>query len=160
MKSILFIFIILTSCRSAEKLHDLSVKRGIVHEPITKVVTVTDTLKGKDGKDSIIYRDIACVCPEPIIQTRWRVRFDNRRFNDSLKHVRRTVSDSTDNAVDVFELKIEMLEESNKHIQKLLDKKRASEKDKIKFWKAVKPWHVLLFLILVMLIVFGFKKIR
>lgn len=69
-------------------------KKGGKIEQVEKTVTIHDTIKGKDGKDSIIYRTVNVECPEPIIKTRWKVRFDNRRFKDSLNSVRTQYKDS------------------------------------------------------------------
>lgn len=64
----------------------------------TIYVTKRDTLtiKGKDGKDSIIYitTTVPCNCPEATVETRWKTRFDNRRFRDSLKVISRMYKDS------------------------------------------------------------------
>jgi len=54
--------------------------------PIT--VTVYDTIKGKDGQDSLvkIFLNTPCNCPQvETPKTRWQVRFDNNRFEDSVK---------------------------------------------------------------------------
>jgi hypothetical protein len=64
----------------------------------TVYVTKIDTLriKGKDGKDSLIYitTTVPCNCPEATVETRWRTRFDNKRFNDSLKIMAKMYKDS------------------------------------------------------------------
>lgn len=64
----------------------------------TIYITKTDTLKvkGKDGKDSLIYitTTIPCNCPEVTVETRWKTRFDNKRFKDSLKVMSRMYRDS------------------------------------------------------------------
>jgi hypothetical protein len=79
-------------------------------EQVEKTVTIHDTIKGKDGKDSIIYRTVNIDCPEPIIETRWKVRFDNRRFKDSLNSVRTQYKDSLKYALRTYknELKTEV----------------------------------------------------
>lgn len=59
-----------------------------------KTVTIHDTIKGKDGRDSIVYRDVQVEVPREVIKTRWQTRFETKRFNDSLKHVRKVYSDS------------------------------------------------------------------
>lgn len=69
-------------------------KKGGEIEQVEKTVTIHDTIKGKDGKDSIIFRTVNVECPDPIIETRWKVRFDNRRFKDSLNSVRTQYKDS------------------------------------------------------------------
>lgn len=57
-------------------------------------VTIHDTIKGKDGKDSVIFRDVVVEVPKEVIKTRWQTRFETKRFNDSLKHVRSIYTDS------------------------------------------------------------------
>jgi len=79
------------------------VKRGGTFEQVDKIVTVRDTIQGADGKDSIVFRDIIVPCPDPVIETRWKTRlkykFDNKRFKDSLRFVKRMYSDSLQSAV-------------------------------------------------------------
>ena len=79
----------LTSCGQSYHLKKFYKKGGKL-ETVEKVVTITETIKGKDGKDSIVFRDVLVPCPEPIIETRWRtrleLRFDSKRFRDSLKY--------------------------------------------------------------------------
>ena len=80
-----------------------------------KTVTKTDTIKGKDGMDSIIY----CVdsIPFAVYETKyipkWRIRFDNNRFEDSLKHIRAIYKDSLKHAV-----KTQKIEVKSKKIEK------------------------------------------
>ena len=85
----LIILLLLTSCSAAHHLNKFHKKGGKL-ETVEKVVTITDTIKGKDGKDSIVFRDVLVPCPEPIIETRWKtrleLRFDSKRFRDSLKY--------------------------------------------------------------------------
>lgn len=89
-----FIIMLLILCGcSASHHYNKAIKKGLKLEPTNKIITVTDTLT-INGKDSIIERLITVDCPEPIIQTKWRVRFDNKRFKDSLKIFRRMYSDS------------------------------------------------------------------
>jgi len=55
----------------------------------TTVVTVTDTIKGKDGKDSIIYRQVSVKCPElqaPL--TRYEIRYQYKTLRDTLKLIK------------------------------------------------------------------------
>ena len=70
-----------------------AVKKGYKVETVTKEVRLTDTLI-INGKDSIIERLVKVDCPEPVIETKWRVRFDNKRFKDSLRTVKQMYSDS------------------------------------------------------------------
>ena len=68
-----------------------AVKKGYKVETVTKEVRLTDTLI-VNGKDSIIERLVKVDCPEPVIETKWRVRFDNKRFKDSLQTVKQMYS--------------------------------------------------------------------
>jgi len=55
----------------------------------TTVVTVTDTIKGKDGKDSIIYRQVSVKCPElqaPL--TRYEIRYRYKTIRDTLRLIK------------------------------------------------------------------------
>ena len=92
MKYILLI-LILCSCSATQNLNKFYKKGGKI-EQVEKTVTIHDTIKGKDGKDSIIFRNVNVECPEPIIKTRWKVRFNNKRFLDSLKVMRIQYKDS------------------------------------------------------------------
>jgi len=55
----------------------------------TTVVTVTTIVKGKDGKDSIIYREVSVKCPElqaPL--TRYEIRYQYKTIRDTLKLIK------------------------------------------------------------------------
>lgn len=84
---------IMSSCSPTFHLEKFYKKGGKI-EQVEKTVTIHDTIKGKDGKDSIIFRTVNVECPEPIIKTRWKTRFDNKRFKDSLNSVRTQYKDS------------------------------------------------------------------
>ena len=94
---ILILIIMLSSCSMNHHLTK-AVKKGYKVETVTKEVRLTDTLI-INGKDSIIERLVKVDCPEPVIETKWRVRFDLKRFNDSLKHYRQLYSDSLKTSV-------------------------------------------------------------
>ena len=55
----------------------------------TTVVTVNTTIKGKDGKDTIIYREVSVKCPElqaPL--TRYEIRYQYKTIRDTLKLIK------------------------------------------------------------------------
>jgi len=55
----------------------------------TTVVTVNTIIKGKDGKDSIIYREVSVKCPElqaPL--TRYEIRYKYKTIRDTLKLIK------------------------------------------------------------------------
>jgi hypothetical protein len=99
---------VMSSCSPQFHL-DKFYKKGGKIEQVTKTVTLTDTVT-INGKDSIIYRKVNIDCPEPIIETRWKVRFDNKRFKDSLNSVRTQYKDSLRFALKTYknELKTEV----------------------------------------------------
>jgi hypothetical protein len=55
----------------------------------TTVVTVNTIVKGKDGKDSIIYREVSVKCPElqsPL--TRYEIRYQYKTIRDTLRLIK------------------------------------------------------------------------
>jgi len=55
----------------------------------TTVVTVNTTIKGKDGKDSIIYRQVSVKCPELVAPpTRYEIRYQYKTLRDTLKLIK------------------------------------------------------------------------
>jgi hypothetical protein len=89
---ILILIIMLSSCSMNHHLTK-AVKKGYKVETVTKEVRLTDTLT-INGKDSIVERLVKVDCPDPVIETKWRVRFDLKRFKDSLQTVKQMYSDS------------------------------------------------------------------
>ena len=93
------LILILCACSPAFHLDKFYKKGGQVKNTET---FIHDTIKGKDGKDSLIYRTVTVECPQPTIETRWRTRFDNKRFKDSLKVVRIQYKDSLRYALKTY----------------------------------------------------------
>ncbi len=114
---ILILIVILSSCSMNHHLTK-AVKKGYKVETVTKEVRLTDTLI-VNGKDSIIERIVKIDCPEPVIETRWRTKFDLRRFNDSLKHYRQIYSDSLNNALKTLKQQKKNDRVNNKLTKKL-----------------------------------------
>jgi hypothetical protein len=53
------------------------------------MVTVNTTIKGKDGKDSIIYRQVSVNCPELVApHTRFEIRYQYKTIRDSFETIR------------------------------------------------------------------------
>jgi hypothetical protein len=152
MKKISVILMIMTallmSCHSAKYHLDKFYKKGGVITCDTIYVSKTDTLvvKGKDGKDSLIYitTQVPCNCPQATVetkwQTRWETRFDNKRFKDSMKIMARMYDDSLAAAVKI-----------NKQDNKA-ETKQVKYKEKDSF-----PWWML-FLSLILLVSFFIIK--
>jgi hypothetical protein len=149
--SIMLLFMA-TGCHNAKFHLDKFYKKGGVITCDTIYVSKTDTLvvKGKDGKDSLVYitTQVPCNCPEATVetkwQTRWQTRFDNKRFKDSLKIMARMYDDSLDAAVRI-----------NKQ-----DNKADAKKTKYKERSGFPWWMLFLSIILVvgLLIIKQFRK--
>lgn len=95
--------ILLHSCHNAKYHLDKFYAKGGVITCDTTYVNTTDTVyvKGVDGKDSLVYivKNTPAICPKATVETRWMVRFDNKRFKDSLKIVSNMYADSLKSAV-------------------------------------------------------------
>jgi hypothetical protein len=120
MKKLIFVSLLLglVSCMTAEKHLEKFYDKGGSLEPVERLVTVHDTIPGADGKYSIIERLIEVPCPEPEPpKTKWMVRFDNKRFKDSLKHVRKMYNDSTSYVLDSMDIEVKMVKAENKGLK-------------------------------------------
>ena len=94
-----------TSCRSPEyHLGKFHIKGGKIECKGDTLIT-EKVIKGKDGKDSLIYFPITEYVPQIEYRTKWQTRFDNRRFEDSMKYVRRMFKDSVRTIVKVKKVK-------------------------------------------------------
>lgn len=85
---------------SAIKLHDKAIQKGYVHTIEIDTIKVPYlVVKNIKGEDSLIYRD--SIVPKIVTEyiPKWRVRFDNKRFKDSLAHIREMYDDSLRNAL-------------------------------------------------------------
>lgn len=86
----LFLLIVATAIAWGFLFSCKPIKETIIEQ---HTVTIYDTIKGKDGKDSIVFKNVVVEIPKETIKTRYQVRFEYKRFNDSLKHVRKVYSD-------------------------------------------------------------------
>jgi hypothetical protein len=76
---VLLSFVSCSDAKQAQKGYNKFIKHGGKIEYKRDTVTVTDTIKGIDGKDSIVYCDMQYVCPEiEIPKTRWQTRIEYR----------------------------------------------------------------------------------
>jgi len=79
----------LSSC-SPQFHHDKAEKKGYVYSCDTTTVTIHDTIKGKDGKDSLIYVPVKAPCPTiEAPKTNTEIRNERKSEKDSLKHIER-----------------------------------------------------------------------
>ena len=123
--SIVLLFMV-SSCHDAKFHLDKFYKKGGVITCDTIYVKKTDTLtiKGVDGKDSLIYitTTVPCNCPKATVETRWKIRFDNRRFTDSMKIISGMYSDSLKAAIK--NNKIDSKEEEKTNRTKIKEENR------------------------------------
>ena len=86
---------------SAIRLHEKAVKKGYIHtvDVDTIKVAYVDTFYEEGKPYPIInYRDSLIIKTNTEYIPRWRTRFDNKRFADSLAHIRSMYEDSLRNA--------------------------------------------------------------
>jgi len=103
---------------SASRLHDKAVQKGYIHTihvDTFKVATV-DTM-WKDGKPYpvIKYKDSLVVRTEYVYIPKWRYRFDNKRFADSLAQIRAMYADSMKNARKTHKIEVKQTKRKEKH---------------------------------------------
>ena len=96
--SLIAFSIILFSCSDAKQAqsgYDKFIRNGGTFECEPTIVTIHDTIKGKDGKDSIVEVQVKVPCPKlETPKTRFEIRFDNKRFDDSLDFLKAKYNDS------------------------------------------------------------------
>lgn len=116
--------VVLHSCHNAKYHLDKFYDKGGVITCDTTYVNTTDTVyvKGADGKDSLVYivKNTPSICPKATIETRWMVRFDNKRFKDSLNIMADMYSDSLkavvkDNKIKAKTSRVQIKEESRSY---------------------------------------------
>ena len=100
-----------TSCSSPEKLMQKFYKKGGKIECKGDTLTIEKVVKGKDGKDSLIYVPHIEYVPHVEVQTKWMYRMDKKALRDSLKHTEK-----------IHKLDIKKLDKENKTAEKLKDK--------------------------------------
>lgn len=103
---------------SAVRLHDRAVQKGYthaIHVDTFKVATV-DTM-WKDGKPYpvIKYKDSLVVRTEYVYIPKWRYRFDNKRFADSLAQIRAMYEAQLRNALKTKKIEAKETKHKEKH---------------------------------------------
>jgi hypothetical protein len=130
---------------SATRLHDKAVQKGYVHtiHVDTLRVPVLDTLiiEGKPYpiityKDSLIYQLQTEYIPK------WRYRLDNKRFSDSLAHIRAMYEAQLKNALKSKKIEVKETKQKEKH-----KTKRTQSENKNGFADAMK-WLAIFAMIL------------
>jgi hypothetical protein len=131
-----------------KKHYDKFIYYGGKIDTVTRTVTAEIIVKGKDGKDSLIYIDVPVKCPEAQIQykDRWHIRRMDKAERDSMKHVEKMSKIQAKLTIDSLNrvIKIEK--------QKKGQKKHDAKKNKKYSWM----W-ALLFIGIFVFIVIRFK---
>lgn len=139
---------------TATRLHDRSIQKGYVHTVKVDTIKVAsiDTfwIEGKaypviNYRDSLVYQVNTEYVPK------WRYRFDSRRFEDSLAHIRAMYKDSLRNALKTQ--KIIAKHEDKKDKQKT---KRTQSENKNGFADSMKWVAVLVFLLIIAFLLFRY----
>lgn len=94
MKKTLILALLLSGCKTAEQHLEKFHEKGGVVKCDTDTLRIETFVKGKDGKDSLVYRDSIITKYQTTVQTKWQTRFDNKRFKDSLKVTKQMYQDS------------------------------------------------------------------
>lgn len=132
------VMLALTSCRTAQWHLDKAIDKGVVITP--KTVTVTDTFT-IDGIDSIITVEVKSPCPEiEIPKPRWRVRFDNRRFNDSMKVMRKMYNDSLSFNLKTLREENDMKTDSLNIMRKIIEAQERTERTTVRKENKKRNW--------------------
>jgi len=105
----------LTSCKTAEDHLQKFYKKGGKIECNVDTIKVIDTLL-IDGDTVYKVRDSIVIRTETNIQTRYQVKFDHKRFKDSLSHEK-----------SVYKLDLRALKDRNKYLIDSLNKVRQIE---------------------------------
>jgi len=145
----LFIVMFLSNCATPnpakqKKHYDKFIKYGGKIDSTERIITVTYTVKGEDGKDSLIYVDLTVPCPEAKIdyKDRWHIRRMDKQERDSLNHLE-----------DMLKLEIKRLKkqgrvdvkvEKEKTKQANADVKIARQENKRSGWNSPMIWAIML----------------
>lgn len=139
---------------SATRLHDKAVKKGYVHSVHvdTLKVAYVDTFY-KDGKPYpvIKYRDSLVIQTLTEYIPKWRVRFDNKRFADSLASIRAMYEDSLRNALKTQKIIVKHEDKKDKQ-----QTKRTQSENKNGFADSMKWLAISVFLLLIAFLLFRY----
>jgi hypothetical protein len=160
MKYIIAILILLSAigCSDAHKSqqgYKKFIKYGGVVKCDTTLVTVTDTIKGVDGKDSIIYRTINTICPDPVFpptryEIRWKYKYDIKlqKLRDAF------IIDSMNKVNKLAKIETKQIKSDNR-----VKKKTITNEKKKGFWYNLRFIAIILGLLLLIFIFFRINKI-
>jgi hypothetical protein len=120
--------------KKQKKHYDKFIHYGGKIDTVERTITITQVVKGRDGKDSLIYVDVPIQCPEATIEykDRWHIRRLDRQEKDSLKRL-------YDHNEKMLKLRTKFVSDS---LQKIINleraKKNTAKKENPKGWS--NPW--------------------
>jgi hypothetical protein len=141
--------------RLQKKHYDKFIYYGGKIDTVVRTVPVEVIIKGKDGKDSLIYVDVPVKCPEATIEykDRWHIRRMDKAERDSLKHVKK-----------MAEIHANFVIDSLNKVIKIERQKKGQEKQKSKGEKNKKsggwanPWLWVIVLGMLVTAIYLIKK--
>ena len=153
VKSLLYFTLfayILSSCQSPSKLLEKFHKRGGKIECDTTTVTIEKIVKAADGKDSLIYVPVTEYVPQIEYKTKWKTRleyrFDHKKFEDSLHHIRKMADLDIKKRVKESNSEAKLKDKELKSLKLKLKSAEKREKSSL-FWTWVgKRWWILVLL--------------
>lgn len=130
--------------KKQKKHYDKFIYYGGKIDTVERTVTITQVVKGKDGKDSLIYVDMTVPCPEAKIEykDRWHIRRIDKQERDSLKHAEYMLK------LEIKRLKkqgnTDVKVEKEKTKQARSDAKTAKHENKSSGWRNPMIWVIML----------------
>ncbi|MEY4351148.1 MAG: hypothetical protein RL078_1215 [Bacteroidota bacterium] len=140
---------------SAERLHQKAVKKGYthaIHVDTFKVATI-DTM-WRDGKPYpvIKYKDSLVVRTEYVYIPKWRYRFDNKRFADSLSQIRAMYEAALKNALRTKKIDAKQTKHKEKHKTKQTQSENKNGFSDGMKWVAISIFSTAILLLLLIVI--------
>jgi len=152
------VLIDISSCDTAKKAikhHNKAVELGYVYSCDTTFIDVPVIVKGKDGKDSLIYVPKIVPCPEQTPpKTKTEIKYEYKTLKEVDRHTERMYQNETKRS-----------ERLNKHLTRQIKSNNAKDKYIAKLNKQIETannktwniWAVVVGLICLVLLAFKFK---
>jgi uncharacterized membrane protein YdcZ (DUF606 family) len=143
--------------KKQKKHYDKFIYYGGKIDTVKQTVTKEVLVKGKDGKDSLIYVEIECDVPTPKIEykDRWHIKRMDKQERDSLKQVERILKINAKNAEKLAEIERKKSNEIQKQMTKQAEAaaKQARHENKNSNWL----WIVMVIAAVFIFIIIRFK---
>jgi hypothetical protein len=169
MRRIMFVILVLSiiglmGCHDSKYHLDKFYKKGGKFTCDTTLVEVPTYIKGADGKIDTIIKKVPCNCPEvEVPKTRFEIRFDHKRFKDSLAFVKNMAKSRENFIIDSLQTqnkKETALGKAQAKVDKQAEKtKKAAIKGETK-WQNTLLLSLLLLTIIVLIIWYETKRKR